>query len=81
MNCKICGSEQAQFRDGNRGALCNSCFENTPVKVTRKQFDMEYWGIEAFKVPECTKKEFYSDYLSSTKRIEEYTKATSEEAQ
>jgi len=76
MYCRICGTEQdVEFRGGNRGALCASCAKDTPRKAGRAAFDAAYWKGAGI-VPESTKREFYSDYRSSTHTLAEYIERT-----
>jgi hypothetical protein len=81
MGCRVCGDEKATYRLGKRQYLCNLCNNGTPVKVDRASFDLHYWGAGANEVPESTKREFYSDYLTSTHTIGAYIAATTTQAE
>jgi hypothetical protein len=76
MDCQICGdNKEVAYRPSSKQALCPTCAKETPRKVTRAEFDKQYWDKDA-EVPESTRREFYSDYLSSTNTLPEYIKAT-----
>ena len=81
MYCQICGTEKnIELRSGRRGVLCDDCARSTPAKVSRAEFDAAYWGRNAAEVPECTKREFYSDYRASEKGLQNYIKSTTSAA-
>lgn len=67
-----------EYRPSKRQTLCTVCDEETPRKVGREAFDKRYWGTgkAADEVPEGTKKEFYSDYLTSNSTLEKYVEST-----
>lgn len=77
MGCKICGDEDAHYRVGKRMRLCDSCNMETPVRISREEFDEQYWSY-ARSIPESVKREFYDDYKTSSLTIEQYIKQTSE---
>lgn len=80
MACFICGeTRNVKFRKDLFKYICAYCSPSTPRKVNREAFDKRYWGeIEKTeKVPESVKREFYSDYLSSSDNLEAYIAATS----
>ena len=81
MHCNICGDDRtAHYRPNQRQVLCDHCAENTPAKVSRSEFDKAYWNEpEAEQPPESTKREFYSDYLTSCNTLREYITATTAE--
>ena len=70
--CRICGDNVSKYRTRSMMFLCNSCHKTTPSKVTRSYFDNVYWKGEAKTVPFNIKKEFYSDYLTSTLTLKDY---------
>lgn len=76
MYCRVCGDERnVSYRPRSRQSLCDSCASDTPHKVSRSAFDTEYWHDDP-TVCESTKREFYSDYLSSTHTLAQYIAAT-----
>jgi len=76
MYCNVCGSEENIYYYFNRHQyLCPGCCKATPIKITRTRFDELYWKNDP-NVPACTKKEFYSDYLTSDNNFEDYLKST-----
>lgn len=76
MYCRICGDENGvKYRPAKRQGLCAGCNRETPAKVGRGEFDRRYWdGDES--VPPHIKREFYSDYLASGKKLDEYIAST-----
>ena len=76
MNCVICGDKQAWYRHEKFQTLCGSCCRDTPDKVDRQTFDVEYWGHDFLSVPTITRKEFYTDYLASRLTVREYKAST-----
>lgn len=84
--CRICGDiKTARPRGMNRGSLCDYCAKDTPAKVSRAEFEAEYWKDENGKsnpgsVPDSIRREFYADYRGSKHELPEYIKATAGEA-
>ena len=76
MLCKICASGDATYRPAQRQTLCEHCAADTPRKAGRESFDKRYWGARYKEVSEGTRREFYSDYLTSTCTVDEYIKQT-----
>jgi len=78
MSCRICGTERdVKFRLRSLMSLCATCHSTTPKKASRDYFDKKYWGKYAKDVPERTKREFFSDYkTSSCKSVAEYYEQT-----
>ena len=76
--CKVCGDDRtAEYRPAQLQTLCNRCAENTPRKASRAGFDAAYWtGGDLATIPESTKREFYSDYLTSAHTLKKYINAT-----
>ena len=73
MNCRICGTDnQVEYRRGSRMKLCAPCAKGTPRNAGRAAFDKAYWGSDAHEVSESIKKEFYSDYKTSSCTVREY---------
>ena len=76
--CRICGSEHdVAYRAAQRQSLCQSCWLDTPRKVSRESFDASYWKMEdgsdgRADVPMSTRNEFYSDYLASNDTLADY---------
>lgn len=81
MYCQICGirSEDVKHRVTKHRRMCDACSKETPRKAGRVAFDRKYWGVGVDSVPPSTKREFYSDYLSSTQTLDAYIDATTEE--
>lgn len=82
MYCRVCGvRENVEYRPSKLQTLCDPCSKETPRKIGREEFDAAYWkGEGADTVPESTKREFYSDYKTSTHTLEEYIEATTRQA-
>ena len=82
MTCKICGDENtATYRPSKRQTLCSGCNAGTPAKLSRPEFERRYWRAgDVSTVPECTRREFYSDYLCSNLSYAAYESSTSEPA-
>jgi hypothetical protein len=80
MNCYICGTPTTNI-SWNKGAraLCKACDETTPVKVSFSEFVRVYFKDDP-SVPYSTRREFFSDYLSSTYTLEQYIAETSSPA-
>lgn len=77
MACRICGSEEnVRYVFEAKQFLCKSCAADTPKKISRSEFDNVYWNGDK-TVPEAIRREFYSDYLSSSNTLEEYIRTTS----
>jgi hypothetical protein len=80
LHCRICGDFQrtahVRWRPSKRQTLCRSCNADTPRKVSRHSFDVQYWGTESANVPESTKRDFYADYLASTCTFRQYVLST-----
>lgn len=75
--CRVCGTEDGvEFRESKRQSLCVSCNKETPRKVGRDAFDKRYWGAHLDEVPMSTRREFYSDYLTSDCSLEKYIETT-----
>ena len=88
MLCRICGNEEdVQINFDYLMALCPSCVreaeENgTEAKMSRVDFEAKYWVTEdgtnyTEEVPMSTRREFYSDYLSSLGTFAKYVIDTS----
>lgn len=76
MYCRICGSlNNVRYYATKRQSLCRFCAKDTPEKVGRSTFDKQYWGADV-DVPESTRREFYSDYLSSSETVTDYIAST-----
>lgn len=58
--------------------LCEHCAERTPDKLTKVEFDEQYWGVDFDNVPYDVRKEFYQDYMTSFSTFEEYVRDTTE---
>jgi hypothetical protein len=77
MYCRICGDERnVSFRPQARQSLCDSCAADTPAKVGRAEFDRVYWRGDDAPPCEAIRREFYSDYLTSTHNLAEYVRRT-----
>jgi hypothetical protein len=80
--CRICGDEKnVRYRPAQGQSLCNSCWQDTPAKVSRESFERAYWkrddGSDGREdVPESTRREFYADYLASTNTLKDYLAST-----
>jgi len=74
--CRVCGDEEATYRGVQRQTMCEACRKGTPAKVGRAAFESQYWEGKAEEVPLSTRREFYSDYLTSTYTMRAYIKAT-----
>jgi ribosome-binding protein aMBF1 (putative translation factor) len=79
MYCRICGDETATaYRDRSRMVLCPSCHEDTPAKVGRAEFELDYWEGQAETVPPGIRREFWEDYRASRySSVADYRTATS----
>ena len=78
--CRICGDERGtEYRPAQRQTLCESCWRDTPRKVSRAEFDRAYWGSDDEPCA-ATKREFYSDYLASASTLEDYIRSTTSAA-
>ena len=77
-DCAVCAAP-GRWRPASRIALCDSCADETPAKISRGEFDPLYWGSAFGDVPEGTRREFYSDYLTSACDFEEYLDHTIED--
>lgn len=81
MKCQVCSSTDNVGRYWDKGlTLCDPCATDTPDKVSRIMFDRLYWGVDYLDVPECTRREFYSDYMHGVDTLDEYIRTTTEEA-
>jgi len=79
MICRICGTDRrVDYRRGPKMVLCTSCTKDTPRKASRITFDKAYWGAGATEVSESIKKEFYSDYKTSTCTVQQYIDQTTD---
>jgi ribosome-binding protein aMBF1 (putative translation factor) len=79
MYCKICGSENSSVRvyiSKGRQCMCIDCAKDTPRKASPENFHRAYFGSKWQEVPHGIRKEFYSDYLTSTHTVDQYIEAT-----
>lgn len=76
--CRVCGdrSESVSYRPSKLQNLCDACDKSTPRKVGREAFERRYWGAKVDEVPASTRREFYSDYLTSDSTLEKYIEST-----
>jgi hypothetical protein len=76
MYCRVCGDESnTKYRPSKLQTLCDSCNRDTPRKIGRERFDAVFWKSSDPTEPlpcESVRREFYEDYLRSTKTIGEY---------
>jgi len=80
MTCKICGAEQAEYRERSGMRLCATCHRTTPRKASREAFEAIYWAGRE-DVPYGTRREFWEDYRASTcGSVAEYVTQTTSEA-
>jgi len=72
MYCRICGdTANVKYYPGKRQALCPHCSKDTPRKVSRENFDRQYWSGDS-DAPEGIRREFYADYLASSDTVQQY---------
>jgi ribosome-binding protein aMBF1 (putative translation factor) len=78
MYCRICGDETSTaFRARSGMILCPSCHEDTPAKVSRTEFELDYWEGQAETVPTAIRREFWEDYRASRyESVADYRDAT-----
>ena len=73
--CTVCANAT------DNAMMCDQCADETPDKMSRAEFDIKYWGVSDWgDVPECTRREFYSDYRVSKHTLDEYVLVTTEYA-
>ena len=70
--CTVCGNATDNV------TMCDGCRDETPDKMSRVEFDKQYWGSDMGEVPECTKREFYADYRVSMQSFSDYCDSTTE---
>jgi len=72
--CEVCGAREGiRLHPSKRLYLCRGCAERTPPKVPLSEFKERIWK----KMPEMRIediREFYDDYLTSDKALDEYLK-------
>jgi hypothetical protein len=77
--CRVCGAgpeRGTQFSSKHGMALCILCEQDTPIKVTMDEFNRLYWGAGFENVPLSTRREFFSDYMTSTLTLKQYIMST-----
>ena len=73
--CTVCGNAT------DNAMMCDQCQSETPDKMSRVEFDKQYWGeSDMGDVPECTRREFYSDYRVSVLSFSDYCDETTKDA-
>lgn len=76
MYCKICGDEMnVRYYPSKHNSLCPCCASDTPRKVRFELFNRIYFAGDR-DCPESTRKEFYTDYLSSKYNLRDYMAKT-----
>lgn len=79
MGCRICGDNNgASYRMLKLQVLCPICDKDTPDKMNRSEFDAHYWGSKLSDIPNSIRREFYSDYLSSSLSFTDYKEQTTD---
>lgn len=77
MSCRVCGSEKSEYVPTRRMSLCEICLADTPAKVSREEFEREYWDGQPEEVPSGVRISFWQDYLTSTcGSVAEYKRET-----
>jgi len=70
----VCGAtEGVRFYPSKHLYLCPGCAERTPPKVSLGEFKVRIWK-KLPEMPIAVVREFYDDYLTSDKTLDEYLK-------
>lgn len=78
MYCKVCGThENLSFHQPSGLTLCRYCAAEMPAepKLSRSEFYAQYFGDD-HGCPDAIKREFYSDYQTSTLTFAQYVERT-----